>query len=296
MKKIMNAQRETVGERIFNIINIILLTLFSVSIIFPILNVISVSFSSDKYIYTNAVSFYPKGFTIHAYETVMSNNSLLNAYGNTIKVILISVVFSLILTAFAAYPLAFGSFYGKKIYKYMILVTLWFNSGIVPTFMVINRLGMVNTHWPLILVPLISAYNVVIVKSFYEGIPQALIESATLDGANDLIILFRIVLPLSKAVLATVGLWIVVDRMNDFLNAVVYLRDYEKYTVQVVLRDIVIASSAAQYNLLPDESNGTLPEQIRNASIVVTMLPIIMVYPFLQKYFVKGVTLGAVKG
>lgn len=288
--------RKRKGDLAFDILNVILLIFVCVSIIFPTLNVISVSLSSDQYIYTNSISFYPRGLTFNAYHTVLSNNTIIRAYGNTLFVTVISFVLSLTLTACAAYPLVFADFYGKRVYKYMILFTLWFNSGLVPTFMVVNSLGLVNTHWPLILVPLISAYNVIIVRSFYEGLPYSLIESARLDGANDLTILVRIVIPLSKAVLATVGLWIIVDRVNDFLNAAVYLRDYDKYTVQIVLRDIVIASSASQYNLLPDESNGTLPEQIRNAAIVVTMLPVVIIYPFLQKYFVQGVTLGAVKG
>ena len=288
--------RQTKEEKVFNTVNIILLILLCVSILFPLLNVISVSLSSDRYIYTNSITFYPKGLTFSAYKTVLSNNTILRAYGNTLRVVVISFFSSLFLTACAAYPLVFADFWGKRIYKYMILITLWFNSGLVPTFMVVRSLGLVDTFWPLVLVPLISAYNVVIVRSFYEGIPNSLIESAKLDGANDIRILFQIVIPLSKAVLATVGLWIIVDRMNDFLNPVVYTRSYEKYTVQVVLRDIVIASSASQYDLLPDDSGGTLPEQIRNAAIVITMIPVIVIYPFLQKYFVKGVTLGAVKG
>ena len=288
--------KQTREEKAFNTVNVILLVLLCVSILFPLLNVVSVSLSSDRYIYTNSITFYPKGLTFSAYKTVLSNNTILRAYSNTLRVVVISFFSSLLLTAFAAYPLVFSDFWGKRIYKYMILITLWFNSGLVPTFMVVRSLGLVDTFWPLVLVPLISAYNVVIVRSFYEGIPVSLIESAKLDGANDIRILFQIVIPLSKAVLATVGLWIIVDRMNDFLNPVVYTRSYEKYTVQVVLRDIVIASSASQYDLLPDDSGGTLPEQIRNAAIVITMIPVIVIYPFLQKYFVKGVTLGAVKG
>ncbi len=198
------------------------------------------------------------------------------------------------MTCLAAYPLAFGKFIGKRFITMLILLTMWFSGGMIPLYMVINKLRLVDNLFSLILVPLVTAYHVVILRSFFTSIPASLIESARIDGANDFTILVQVVIPLSKAALATIGLWIIVGRWNEFMNPILFLKDYRKYTMQIVLRDIVLASSAAQYDIV-DESKA-LAEQVRNATIVVTMIPVLVIYPFLQRFFVKGVMLGAVKG
>ncbi|MBR5382724.1 MAG: carbohydrate ABC transporter permease [Clostridia bacterium] len=286
--------RETAGEKVFNVADIVIMLIVCVIILIPMLNVVSVSMSDDKYVAAAQVSFWPRGLNFKAYETVLQSNKLLRSFLNTVFVTICSCVCSLTMTCLAAYPLAYGKFYGKRIYSLMILLTMWFSGGMIPTYMVINKLGLINSLASLIIVPLIMAYYVVVLRAFFASIPVSLIESARIDGAGEFQILWSVVIPLSKAALATTGLWTIVARWNEFLNPILYLKDYRKYTMQIVLRDIVLASSASQYDI--DMESTALGEQVRNATIVVTMLPVLVVYPFLQKHFVKGVMLGAVKG
>ncbi len=289
--------REGFGSRAFDLINGLVMLIFCLLILFPLLNVVSISLSGDGYVYRGAVSFYPKGLTGVAYRKVLGNIHLWRAFGNSVFVAGAGCVCSLVMTSLAAYPLAFAKFYGKKLYTFMIMLTMWFSGGLIPTFIVINRLGLVNSLWALIVVNLVTAYNTVVLRSFYASIPHSLIESAQLDGANEFTILLRIVTPLSKAALATIGLWIIVGHWNDFMNPLIYLKDYNSYTLQVVLRDIVLSSAAEQYGMQVDGDTANLvPEQIRNATIVFAMLPMLVIYPFLQRYFVKGVMIGSVKG
>jgi putative aldouronate transport system permease protein len=284
------------ADILFNTFNLAFMISLCAIILLPLLNVVSVSFSSDYYIYTGSVTFFPRGFYIGAYERVLQSSAIWRAFGNSVFVALTSCVVSLLMTSLAAYPLVFAQFYGKKVYNLMILLTMWFHAGLIPTYMVVNKLGLINNLLALVIVPLIGAYNVIIMRSFYQSIPGTLIESAKIDGAQDFTVLFKIVMPLSKAVLATVGLWIIVGRWNDFMAPVIYLKDYHKYTLQVLLRDVVLAANAQQYGINPEgDTVNLLPEQLRNATIVVTMTPVLVIYPFLQKYFVKGVMLGAVK-
>jgi putative aldouronate transport system permease protein len=284
------------GDRIFSLVNVLIMLGFCTVILFPVLNVISVSVSNDYYIYTGSVTFYPRGFELDAYRQVLKSGAIWRSFGNSVFVAVVACVLSLTMTSFAAYPLVFADFYGKKVYNFMILLTMWFSGGLIPTYMVVSRLGLINSLFALILVPMIGAYNVIIMRSFYQSIPATLVESARIDGAQDFRVLFQIVIPLSKAALATIGLWIIVARWNEFMGPIIFLKDYKKYTLQVLLRDVVLAANAHQYGIAPegDEVN-LIPEQIRNATIVVTMFPVLCVYPFLQKYFVKGVMLGAVK-
>ena len=286
--------KRTKGDWTFTIINSVAMILFCVIILFPVLNVIAVSFSSDAYVYQGAVSIYPREFRTVAYKTVMESSQLWNSFGNSIFVAAVGTVCTLVMTSLAAYPMAFGKFYGKKMYVSMIMLTMWFNGGMIPTFLVMNKLELVGSLWSLIVLGLLSAYNIVVLRSAFHAIPKSLIESAQLDGANDFVILAKLVVPLSKATLATIGLWSLVGHWNAFTNPVIYLKDYSQYTLQVILRDVVLAANGEMYGITED--NGHLmPEQIRNATIVVAMVPMLIVYPFLQRYFVKGTMIGSVK-
>lgn len=286
--------KRTKGDWTFTIINSAAMILFCVIILFPVLNVIAVSFSSDAYVYQGAVSIYPREFRTVAYKTVMESSQLWNSFGNSIFVAVVGTVCTLVMTSLAAYPMAFGKFYGKKLYVSMIMLTMWFNGGMIPTFLVMNKLELVGSLWSLIVLGLLSAYNIVVLRSAFHAIPKSLIESAQLDGANDFVILAKLVVPLSKATLATIGLWSLVGHWNAFTNPVIYLKDYSQYTLQVILRDVVLAANGEMYGITEDNSH-LMPEQIRNATIVVAMVPMLVVYPFLQRYFVKGTMIGSVK-
>lgn len=288
--------RRSGGDVAFTILNAFFMLLFCVIILYPVLNVISVSFSQDAYVYSGTVTFYPKGFQTQSYSTVLSSYSLWRSFANSIFVALAGTFFTLVFTSLAAYPMAFGKFYGKKLYVFMIMLTMWFGGGMIPTFLVMSKLGLVGSLWSLIVLSLLSAYNIVVLRSAYHGIPGSLIESAQLDGANDFRILLQIVTPLSKATLATIGLWSLVGHWNAFTNPVIYLKDYSQYTLQVVLRDVVLSTNAEMYGITGgDDAAHLIPEQIRNATIVVAMVPMLIIYPFLQRYFVKGTMIGSVK-
>ena len=204
-------------------------------------------------------------------------------------------------TCIAAYPLAFAEFYGKKVYTMVIMFTMWFNAGVVPMFLTIRALGVYDTLWALILNTLISAYNVVIIRSYFSSIPYSVVESARIDGANDYQILIRLIIPLSKPVLATVALWIIVGHWNDYMTPLILISSKKNKTLQLVLKELVLNAETSTSNLASvNSSNNTgvaaLSTQIRNGVLVVSMVPMIAIYPFLQKFFVSGVMLGSVKG
>ncbi len=286
----------TRGEKIYQVVLIVGMILACIAFLYPILNILAISLSGNLPIMRGEVTFFPKDFSLVGYEDVIANARIWSAYANTIFVAGVGCLLSLTMTAIAAYPMAYGNFYGKKVYSILILITLWFQGGLIPSFLVMSNLNLLDSLWALILNVLCSAYNVIILKSFYQTIPMSIIESAKMDGANEFVVLFKFVIPMSKAAFATIALWIIVAHWNDFFAPLMYLRSMEKFTLQVVLRDIVISSNMSSYELAGAEGGNAIPEQVQNAVIFVSMVPMLIVYPFLQKYFVKGVTLGAVKG
>jgi putative aldouronate transport system permease protein len=220
---------------------------------------------------------------------------------NTMIVTLLGAVFSLLVMSLAAYPLAYSDFIGKKFISLMIVFTLWFSGGMIPKFLVTRNLGLLNTKAGLILDILAGAFHIIILRSFFQTIPRSLIESSKIDGANDFRILFRIVWPLSKPALALIALWIIVGHWNAYMVPLLYLTDRNQFTLQIVLRDIVLLSQAYMYGMetgvqtADTLANSGMPEQTKNAVVFLAMIPMLVLYPFLQKYFVKGVMLGAVK-
>ena len=287
------------GEKIFDVFNIILMIILCSAFLYPVLNVLAISLSGSGPILRGEVTFWPRQFNTSGYNNILANASIWRSYRNTIFVATTGTVLGLVMTSLAAYPMAFGTFYGRKLFSFMIIFTMWFGGGLIPTYLVMQNLGLVNTHWVLIINFLISPFNVIIMRSFFQSIPDSLIESAKLDGANDLICLWKIVVPLSKPALATIGLWILVAHWNDFINPLMYLTNRNLYTLQMVLNDIVLQASGAMHGIESAVQAGdgsiTVPQQVQNAVIFVSMIPMLAVYPFLQKYFVKGVMIGAVK-
>lgn len=295
---IVNKNSKT--EKAFDIVNMVLMALLCVAFLYPVLNVLAISLSSSSPILRGEVTFFPIDLNTSGYRDVLGNQHIWRAYANTIFVAGVGCVLSLAMTCLAAYPMAFGNFYGKKLYTYMIVFTMWFSGGLIPTYMVMSKLNLIDSHWALILNFLCAPYYVIVLKSFFQSIPESLIESAKLDGANDLVCMLKIVLPLSKPALATIALWIIVAHWNNFLSPLMYLNDRNLYTLQVVLHDIVLQASGAMYEMSDAVQAGdgsmTVPQQVQNAVIFVSMVPMLAVYPFVQKYFVKGVMLGSVKG
>lgn len=290
------------GEKIFNVCNLVLMAILLIFLIYPVLNVLAISLSNETQVMAANVTFYPIGYNPQAYKTIFADNELWRSIFNTAFVAFGGCVFSLVALCIAAYPLAFGQFYGKKIYSIIIMFTMWFQGGIVPLFLAIQNLGLYDTLWALILNGLISAYNVVIIRSYFDSIPISVVESARIDGANDFTILFRLIIPLSKPVLATVALWVIVGHWNDYMNPLILISSTSKQTLQLKLKSLVLAAESSTSNLstlsqtTDHKGVAALSTQVKNAVLVVSMVPMIVIYPFIQRFFVSGVMLGSVKG
>lgn len=287
--------RKSWAERLFDAVVHLVLILFALMIILPFMNLFSISISDELAIMGGKVTILPVGLSWQSYIKVFQTRSIMNAYGNTIVVAIGGCALSLLMTSIAAYPLAYGDFAGKRLYNILIMVTMWFSGGMIPSFVVMSNLGLVDTHLSLILSALISAYNVLILRTFFTSIPKSLVESAHIDGANDYRILMQIIIPLSKAGLATIGLWVFVGHWNDYMTPLLYLRTIDKYTLQLVLREMVLTSESSSLMELMEGNRTALPEQLKHAAIVVAMVPVLAIYPFAQRYFVSGVLLGSVK-
>ena len=293
--------KRTVSQKCFTIFNTLFMIIFMILILYPVLNILAISLSEDTAVLTGSVTFYPMGLDLSAYEKAFTNRLLLSSYMNTVLVAVTGCIFTLIFTSMAAYPLAFCDFYGKKVVSFMIMFTMWFSAGMIPSFMVVKTLGLVNNLASLVIVSLISAYNTIILRNYYESIPASLVESAYLDGANDFGVLAKIITPMAKPALAIIALWSVVGHWNDFFAPLIYINDTKKYTLQLVLRDIVLEASGTElYGMstttVEGSSHSAISEQTKNAVVFLAMVPMLVIYPFLQKYFVKGMMIGAVKG
>ena len=290
------------GEKIFCVCNTIFMLLLLVFLLYPVLNVVSISVSNETQVMAANVTFYPIGFNPQGYTTIFKDGDLWHAIANTVFVAGAGCALSLVALCVAAYPLAFAHFYGKKFYTMVIMFTMWFQGGIVPMFLTMQGLGLYDTLWSLILNALISAYNVVIIRSYFMSIPISVVESARIDGANDFRILFRLIIPLSKPVLATVALWVIVGHWNDYMTPLILVSSKKNQTLQLQLKSLVLAAESSTSNLATlstsDQMKGTaaLPTQVKNAVLVVSMVPMIVIYPFIQRFFVSGVMLGSVKG
>jgi putative aldouronate transport system permease protein len=292
--------RSTRGERIFKGVNYAVMLLLLIAFLYPLLNMAAISLSSDVPVLRSEVTVYPIGFTTAPYTKIIANATLWRSIFNSLFVAFAGCALSLVMVSVAAYPLAFADFWGKKVYTMLLVFTMWFQGGIIPTFMTIRNLGLHNSLWSLIVNGLLTAYYVVIARSYFQSIPLSMVESARIDGAHDYRILFNIIMPLSKPVLATIALWIIVGHWNDYLNPLIFLADRNKYTLQLVLKEIVLNSDSSLYGLSAAASSNftgvaDLGPQVRNAALVVSMIPMIIFYPFVQKHFVSGIMLGAIK-
>ena len=294
--------RRSRGEKTFNVCNIILMALLLIFLLYPILNVVAISMSSETEVMAARVTFYPIGYNPQAYNTIFKDSELWRSILNSFLVAFGGCALSLVALCVAAYPLAYGRFYGQKLYSVIIMFTMWFQGGIVPLFLTIQRLGLYDSLWALILNSLISAYNVVIIRSYFESVPFSIVESARIDGANDFTILFRLIIPLSKPVLATVALWVIVGHWNDYMNPLVLISSTNKFTLQLKLKSLVLAAESSTSNLstlsqtTDHKGVAALSTQVKNAVLVVSMVPMLVIYPFIQRFFVSGVMLGSVKG
>ena len=291
-----NKIKKSKGAAIFDTVNVTLMVVISLCMLYPMLYVIFASFS-DPTAFTkhSGLLLSPAGFSLESYKLAFENPMLFKGYLNTIIIILVSVTLSMILTSLCAYVLSRKDFKLRKFCTVAIVITMFFSGGMIPFYFTVKDLGLENSMWSLILPTAINTFNMIILRTSFESIPSALVESASIDGAGHWTILFRIILPLSKATLAVLVLYYAVANWNSWFNAMLFINDREKYPLQLVLREILITSDTS--SMTAGESDREfIGETIKYAIIVISTVPILCIYPFLQKYFAKGVMVGSVKG
>lgn len=288
------------GDRVFDAINTLLLVLITVIVLYPLLFVLSASISEPSVVARGQLWLLPKGVNFVGYERVFQNREILTGYMNTIVYTLVGTAINLVLTICAAYPLSRPDFRGRNVITAIIVFTIFFSGGLIPSYLLVKNLGMLNTIWALIIPNAISVYNVIIMRTFFQSsIPQEIQEAASIDGCNNFRILLRVVLPLSMPIIAVMILFYAVGHWNAFFNALIYLSDRAKYPLQLILREILIQGQMAAMIDMADDSLAKKlmeVEVIKYAVVVIANLPVLLLYPLLQKYFVKGVMIGALKG
>ena len=286
------------GSLVFTFFLYLFFILLSLVFILPLYIVIVCSFSDAGIVAArNSLLLWPVGFNLEAYGVVLQNPNLLIGFKNTMLYLVLGTAMCYFVTLISAYTMSLKDLTGKKLIMTFFVIPWFFGGGLIPYFMLLNSLHLTNTIWVLTVPYAFSSWNMILMRTNFNQIPNELKEAAVIDGASDFTVLFRIFLPLSVPVLATMGLWLVVGYWNTYMSALLYLRTRSKYTLQLVLREIVIAESLDQYIGIDsvDSSTRTVTESIKYANILLTILPIMCVYPFLQRYFMKGVLLGAVK-
>lgn len=294
----------TKGEKLFQVIDYILVILLCITILFPLMYVISTSLvSREEYFRRGSFILYPQQPTLKAYIDIFSEGSLIiNAYYVTIKRVVLGTALNVIFTSALAYGLSKKNLFGRNFFITLIFITMFFGGGLVPTYFLVTSLGMKDTLWALIIPGLISSWNVILMKSYFtSNDTSALEESALIDGANDVVILFKIIIPVSLPLIATIALFCAVGHWNAWFDSAIYISDYKKYPIQMIMNAIVISNNMRIVNNqmgMFDVMDRQRPpnESIQAAIIVVATLPIVFVYPFLQKYFVKGIMIGSIKG
>jgi len=290
--------KKSVGERVFDVFNYLFLTLFALCTFLPFVYVVAASFATEAQVSTGELFLIPDEFSLDAYRYIFANNSILRALSVSVYVTVVGTIVNLLFTTTFAYSLSRRDLIGREIILNGIIFTMMFSGGMIPTYILVKNLGLLNSLWSLILPGAISAFNLIVVKNFFQELPGELMESARIDGCSDLGVFFKIVLPLSLPVLATFGLFYAVGHWNAYFSALLYINDSTKWPLQVLLRQLIMLSQGS----IGDESqlDPTFvkpPEQtVKMAIIVVGTVPILMVYPFLQKHFTKGVLVGALKG
>ena len=291
--------RKTAGDVAFDVILVLLVTFVVLVTLYPVIYVASMAISDPREALLGNVIFLPRGFSLEALKTVVRNSQLWRYYGNTLWYTGVGTTLNVLTTVLMAYPLARKKFFLGKFFVLFVLFTMFFNAGIIPNYLVVVRLGLYNSRWALILPMLATAWYVIICRSFFLSLPDELFECAEMEGASEFTILGKIVMPLSKPVIAVLTIYYGTTHWNSFFPALLYLSDKNKFPLQIYLRQVVIQASPEALEGIDTEAFGQQMlslMQVKYAVVIVAILPVILFYPLLQKYFVKGVLVGAVKG
>ncbi|CAH8706310.1 carbohydrate ABC transporter permease [Paenibacillus thiaminolyticus] len=290
----------SIGDRIFDVVNYVLLTLVMLIVLYPLLFVLSASVSNPETVLRGEMWLIPKQINFDAYAKIFQNKDILLGYGNTILYTLLGTAINLIMTICAAYPLARKDFLGRGLITGMIVFTMFFGGGLIPTYLLIKNLNMLDTLWVMVIPNAVAVWNIIIMRTFFQqSIPGEIQEAAMIDGCSHMQTLLRIVLPLSMPIIAVMVLFYAVGHWNSYFNALIYLSSKDKFPLQLILREILIQSDSGDMIKLTSESAVKMKmsvEGLKYAVLVVANLPMLVLYPFLQRYFVKGIMIGALKG
>lgn len=292
--------KQSKGDRIFEIINNVFLAFILLLVAYPLIYIFSASFSDPLAVSSGKVWLWPVDFTLRGYEVVLKHPDIMRGFVNAVYITVLGTIVQVIITIMAAYPLSRRTLYGKGIITLFFTFTMFFGGGLIPSFILINDLGLYNTYWALILPGAVGVYNVIVARTFFQStIPEDLFEAGQLDGCSDIKFLTKVVLPLSKPIIAVLVMFYAVGHWNSYFGPMIYLSDKELYPLQIILRNILIQN---QFNaeMMMDvdamEKQRGLAELLKYSLIIVSSIPMLILYPFIQKHFVKGVMIGAIKG
>lgn len=294
------SMRRSPEDRAFIALDWILVLLIFVCVAYPLWYILVMSFDGD--IYNTSVRLFPRRFSLNGYVAVFNYTKIWSGYGNSIVYMVLGTAVNMVVTICAAYPLSRRDVRGRNFISLLFAFTMYFSGGLIPSYLLISSLGMIDTLWVMIIPGAMSVYNMIVMRTYFESsIPGDLREAASIDGCNNMVFLLRIVLPLSTPVLAVIGMYYAVGHWNSYFNALLYLNDYRRYPLQMIIREILVINSVdsnAMADYDPEAASAMMErmEIMRYSLAVVASLPMLILFPFVQKYFVKGMMIGAVKG
>lgn len=291
---------ETTSDRVFSFVNYTFLTLVLITVTYPLIYILSASVSDARNVAEGRVFLWPVGFTLDGYMAVFRHPFIVSGYINSVINTIVGTTLNVFLTMAAAYPLSRKDFYGRNTIMMFFTITMFINGGLIPTFMLVRDLGMVNTRWALIIPGALSVWNVILTRTFLQAnIPDELLEASKIDGCSDITFLIKVVIPLSGPILAVITLFYAIGHWNQFFAALIYLSDPGLFPLQLVLRDILIQNQLPQGVVMDpvlQQQMDNIRELLRFSLIVVASAPMLVIFPFVQRFFVKGVMIGAIKG
>lgn len=292
-----NRVRESAGDRVFTFFVYLFIAFVVLIVVYPLYFIVIASFSDSRLVASGQVYLYPKGFTLAGYREVFKDTRIWTGYRNTLIYSLAGTVISMVVTIPAAFSLSRKDFYMRNVFMTFFVITMFVKGGLIPTYMTIKDFGMVNTPWAILIPFSLSVYNMIIARTFFQsGLPNDLFEAAKIDGCTTHQFFMRIALPLSGSMLSVIALYYLVGRWNEYFNPMIYLNDETLYPLQVILREILCRNQAFDGGISGGDSAQQLADLIKYAVIIVSALPLLVIYPFIQKYFEKGVMIGALKG
>lgn len=292
-------KKRKTGDVTFDVVNTLLLVLIFIIILYPMYYIVIASFSDPDLVLIGKISFLPRGFQLESYKKVFSNSEVMNGYLHTIMYATAGTIINLVVTLTAGYALSRPDLKGRKAFTLFFIFTMFFSGGTIPTYMLVRNLGLINTFWAMVLPNAMSVWNLILCRNFFEGnIPKELLEVSQIDGCRNDYFFLKIVLPLSKALIAVMVLFYAVGHWNSYMQPLLYLTDRDRYPLQLVLKNVLISSQpdASLAGMTDRAELYKQTEMLKYALVVVSSVPMIVLYPFVQKYFVQGVMVGSVKG